>query len=270
MIDELRTVSLARRNDRAARLAAGAARRGGVRERGCLGSARALPAGSSRCAGAHARPRCPAALLDTRRPRQSHGGSPVAFRTSEPVPGRPALDTLLSDAGIELAWDSDAGSYRPVDHDASGTGSTRFTRQSTTLGGTPLPDDPDILDAAGFERRLEGSVRHGGFLCLVAHSKALGQVREELTRRFGAQDVSLDRVLIHHLRLAAAQRNVVWERVLAADAASHESKDWSNLNRLVRTRSPQPRRSCSPKRMPQSALLFHTPKHNTLHEESLQ
>ena len=79
------------------------------------------------------------------------------FPDAEPVPRRPALDALLSDAGIELAWDSEAGSYRPADRDASGTGSTRFTRRSTTLGGTPLPDDPDILDAAGFERRLEGS-----------------------------------------------------------------------------------------------------------------
>ena len=46
------------------------------------------------------------------------------------------------------------------------------------------------------------------------------QITDELTRRFGATHVSLDRLLIHHLRLAAARRNVVWETVLAADAAN--------------------------------------------------
>jgi hypothetical protein len=44
--------------------------------------------------------------------------------------------------------------------------------------------------------------------------------------------VSLDRLLIHHLRLAAARRNVVWKTVIDADAASRDSKSWANLQRL--------------------------------------
>jgi serine/threonine protein kinase len=232
VIDDLRTVSLpdgmtALPDSRLVRLAAAASATAAVSGRLEL-YPRGLPAGraltlarGALLALGHATPDAIARRVTSR------------FPDSERVPERPALDALLSDAGFELVWDSDAGTYRPADHDATGTGSIRFTRRSTTLGGTPLPDDPDILDAAGFERRLDGSARHGGFLCLVAPSKALGQVREELARRFGAQDVSIDRILIHHLRLAAAQRNVVWKRVLAADAASLESKDWSNLNRLV-------------------------------------
>lgn len=155
------------------------------------------------------------------------------FPDAQPLPGRPQLDGLLSDAGIELTWNPATAKYHSGDSALSRTGSTRFNRHSTTLAEKAPPDEPEILDAVGFERRLQTSVRQGGFLCLSAHEKALDQVRDELTRRFDAHDVSLDRVMIHHLKLAAARKNVAWERVLLADAAPPDTTDWANLNRLV-------------------------------------
>lgn len=155
------------------------------------------------------------------------------FPDAEPLPPRPELDELLADAGVGLVWDPTAGSYRAAEPGPTGTASTRFPRRPTIHAGSPPVDDPEVLDAAGFERRLAGSASQGGFLCLVTHPAALAHARGELGRRFDARDVSLDRVLLHHLRLAGERRNVDWERVLIADAAAPDSVDWSNLNRLV-------------------------------------
>src|SRR5205814_124395 len=119
--------------------------------------------------------------------------------------------------------------YRPTEPDLTGSGSTRFTRRETTLSGAHLVADPETIDAAAFERRIETSSQHGGFLCLVAHPKALPRVRDELTLRFGAHATSIDRVLIHHLRLAAARRGASWDTVVGADAARPDSVDWNNL-----------------------------------------
>jgi serine/threonine protein kinase len=154
------------------------------------------------------------------------------FPDAQPLPGRPELDRFLERAGVELVWDAERDTYVPAEPTLTGSAGTRLTRRSTTLGGVREYDDPDVLDAAQFERRLESSRRKGGFLCLIGDERALDQITDELTQRFGAEHVSLDRLLIHHLRLAAGRRNVVWETVIAADASEHDSKSWANLQRL--------------------------------------
>jgi len=154
------------------------------------------------------------------------------FPDAEPLPGRPELDRLLEQAGVELAWDAERDAFVPAEPTLTGSAGSRLTRRSTTLAGVREYDDPDVLDAAQFERRLESSQRKGGFLCLIGDERALDQITDELTRRFGAEHVSLDRLLIHHLRLAAARRNVVWDTVVTADAAERDSKSWANLTRL--------------------------------------
>ena len=145
-----------------------------------------------------------------------------SFPEAEPLPSRPELDQLLSAAGIGLIWDPDHGLYRPADANVTGTGSTRFTRRATTLSGTASSATP----TSSMRQDSNGTAdiaRHGGFFCLVAHPRAVARVRDELTRRFGAQDISLDRMLLQNLRLAAAERNVNWDVVLTADAASRDS-----------------------------------------------
>jgi serine/threonine protein kinase len=154
------------------------------------------------------------------------------FPDAQPLPGRPELDRLLEQAGVELVWDAERDAYVPAEPTLTGSAGPRLTRRSTTLAGVPEYDNPEVLDAAQFERRLESSQRKGGFLCLIGDEGALDQIADELTRRFGAEHVSLDTLLINHLRLAAARRNVVWDTVVAADAAERDSKSWANLQRL--------------------------------------
>ncbi|MCP9485019.1 MAG: BREX system serine/threonine kinase PglW [Gaiellaceae bacterium MAG52_C11] len=153
------------------------------------------------------------------------------FPDAEPLPGRPELDRLLQAAGVELVWDEEREAYMPAEPTLTGT-SSRHVRRPTTLEGAPEYEDPEVLDAAQFERRLETSTRRGGFLCLVGHDRSLDDIRDELARRFDAQHVSLDRLLIHHLRLAAGRRNVVWQTVVDADAATRDSRAWGNLQQL--------------------------------------
>jgi serine/threonine protein kinase len=156
------------------------------------------------------------------------------FPEARPLPNRPELDRLLERAGVELVWDVERDVYVPAEPTLTGTAGTRLTRRSTTLGGVHEYDDPEVLDAAQFERRLESSRRKGGFLCLIGAERALDQITAELEQRFGAEHVSLDRLLIHHLRLAAARRNVSWDTVVAADVAERDSRSWANLQRLFR------------------------------------
>jgi hypothetical protein len=55
----------------------------------------------------------------------------------------------------------------------------------------------------------------------------------ELAERFRLRAVSVDRLLIRHLKSRAETRRVKWPVVTQADASSPGSRDWQNLLRLV-------------------------------------
>jgi len=166
------------------------------------------------------------------------------------LPGRPELDRLLEEAGAPLSWDASAaegGAYRlSTLGSAQTTGATTtFSRQTTDLTA-PGDGDEETADAAAVEARLKRSFQQGGLLVLTVHPRLARRAESELLHRFGQsgaqpsplQRVNFDALLLAALREQAAKTQVDWNVVLEADAADRGSRDWSNLQRLVRRTLP--------------------------------
>lgn len=168
------------------------------------------------------------------------------YPLAAPLPGRPQLDKLLSDAGLELAWNPDhpgGGAYVSTARnvlsvsDVTHTPSRYQTIVHTPATPTPLfrPTyvDPEVAEARDFEDRLRYAEQHGSFLALTVKSCSYQRAREELTDRFKTRPLDLERVLIEALRQAAGEVGADWNVVVNADAASPQSADWRNLNHLI-------------------------------------
>ena len=169
------------------------------------------------------------------------------------LPGRPALDRLLEEAGAPLQWSPAAtdgqGAYLcPAlnNHATAGT-TTVFSRQSTFPGGhtagTPAGEASEaaLADAQAAEIRLQRALESGGLLVLTVEPRQARHAEAELLRRFGPgspttlalQRMSFDALLLKALRTEADRARVDWSMVLRADAAEPGSRDWANLQRLV-------------------------------------
>jgi len=165
------------------------------------------------------------------------------YPLAEPLPGHPELDALLLDAGWEFRWSSDAAAGRgaycapSVFGPASETSQLTLRRYGTSLA--PVESTPEVLEAEQFEQRLTRSLGDGSFLALTVRPKELGGVEMELTRRFPVAKRSLERLMVEAMRAVAAERNVDWTVVLAADATDPTSRDWGNLLLLVRAAMPR-------------------------------
>lgn len=169
------------------------------------------------------------------------------------LPGRPALDRLLEEAGAPLQWSAaaadGAGAFLcPALGNTLTTGTTSyFSRQSTLLGGassaTPASAAGDAIigDAQAAEDRLQRSIRSGGLLVLTVEPRQARHAETELLRRFGQdagatppfQRVNFDALLLKALRDEATAARVDWTMVLRADAAEPGGRDWTKLQRLV-------------------------------------
>ncbi|MEP6587327.1 MAG: BREX system serine/threonine kinase PglW [Polaromonas sp.] len=169
------------------------------------------------------------------------------------LPGRPALDRLLEEAGAPLQWSpaaaDGAGAYLcPAlnNHATAGT-TTVFSRQSTFPGthaaGAPAGEASEaaLADAQAAESRLQRALKAGGLLVLTVEPRQARHAEAELLRRFGPdsttnpplQRMSFDALLLKALRIEADRARVDWPMVLRADAAEPGSRDWANLQRLV-------------------------------------
>ena len=169
------------------------------------------------------------------------------------LPGRPALDRLLEEAGAPLQWSpaaaDGAGAYLcPAlnNHPTVGT-TTVFSRQSTFPGahaaGTPAGEASEaaLADAQAAEIRLQRALKSGGLLVLTVEPRQARHAEAELLRRFGPdsqtqpalQRMSFDALLLKALRTEADRARVDWSMVLRADTAEPGSRDWANLQRLV-------------------------------------
>jgi hypothetical protein len=163
------------------------------------------------------------------------------YPEAEPLPARPALDGLLSDAGTDLVYRLDGehgpGYYpsRSVFRPTAGT-STFFGRQSTHLDG-PGEITPEQADARQFEDRLAHSAKQGGFLALMVPPRLCRHAEAELLQRFvkplGFKRLSLDQSVLDALREEAGALRVDWRKVLEADEEGPGSRDWANLMRLA-------------------------------------
>jgi len=181
-----------------------------------------------------------AALLgsDAITPEEIRRRIAARFPHAHPLPDRPALDTLLEQAGFEYRWDAERTSYvvpsRPsvtglTSHQSS---LTRMATANVTTVARPSTD-PEIVAARAFEQRLLDSQRDGGMLSLMAYPMDLQVAGREL-RRFGATTIDVDELLVRQLHAAADDHGINdWSIVLAADADDASSVGWRNLTRLV-------------------------------------
>jgi serine/threonine protein kinase len=164
------------------------------------------------------------------------------YPQAEPLPGRPLLDELLRDAGLEFDWDGDAfdghGAYRHrfIAPEASSSASTLPRLSTTPQPGLPL--SPEAEAAYALEERLSRAVQEHRFLILTVAPQYLLRAEEEIVRRFPVIRMSLEALLIQEMKTTAVAVGARWEVVVQADAASSESADWRRLQTLVRRAMP--------------------------------
>ena len=164
------------------------------------------------------------------------------YPQAEPVPGRPALDDLLREAGIAWVWDdtgdSGRGVYRPpYQAPEARSGTSVLPRLSTAAPPGEFPS-PAAEAAQALEERLARAVHERRFLLLTVAPRYLLRAEEEIRRRFPVTRLSLEALLLQEMRAVATAAGARWDIVLQADAAPSDSRDWRNLQILVRRAMP--------------------------------
>ena len=169
------------------------------------------------------------------------------YPQAEPLPGRPALDGLLTDAGAELIYrlDGDKGpGYYPTSRIPGLTaGVTTFFGRHSSQGNGPGEVTAELAEARQFEDRLAHSAKQGGFLVLTVTPRLCRHAEAGLLQRYanplGFIRLSLDRIILDTLREQAGALRVDWRKVLEADQDGPGSRDWANLLRLASRASPK-------------------------------
>lgn len=160
------------------------------------------------------------------------------YPEAESIPGPPALDRLLAEAGIELVWDGANQSYSPKLHRPSYLSTTATLHRVGTASLAGESATPEIEDAWVLEERIQKTVEQKRFLVLSVAPKHLLRAEKELLQRFPVQRMSVEALVIEQMKVLAEQAGASWEVVLRADSAERGSKDWRNLVTLVRRAIP--------------------------------
>lgn len=183
------------------------------------------------------------------------------YPEAEPLPDRPALDALLEEVGSELRWRADArggaGAYvSPLREFTTVSTATSIARASS-VAATFEEVPADRVEAEEFDRRLRYSIEQQHFLALVVSPRRALLAEEQLAVRFPVDVQSLDNLLIRHMRAFATEKRIDWPIVLRADAVPSAerpgSKDWGNLQRVVKAVLPQVKAELA--RSPRHVLL---------------
>jgi serine/threonine protein kinase len=189
------------------------------------------------------------ALAGAKEPTAQQVRERVAGRYPEsaPLPDRPDLDTLLEEAGSELKWQPDAaggkGAYvSPLREFTTVLSATPLTRLSSVARRfEKVPAEKVEIDQ--FEQRLRYSVDNEGFLALIVSPAHTSLAEQILVSQFPLEVRSFDGLLIRHMKAFTAEKRVDWRMVLRADAIPaaerNASRDWSNLQRVVRSALPR-------------------------------
>lgn len=183
-------------------------------------------------------------LLGARRlsVEQLHSRIHSRFTFAETLPGRPALDHLLTRIEFPLEWHearegAPAGYAMPV----PSTGLTRHTstvrRMTTALHGGQV-DSPEAKQALRFEDTLRRAVDSRRVLIITCDLSWLESGGKALSRHLGIEAISLDRIFINTLYAQTQQLGADWRVVLQADRAAHDSADWRRLGSLVQRALP--------------------------------
>lgn len=165
----------------------------------------------------------------------------VRFPAAEALPGRPALDQLLDEAGVRLTWNADKSRYTQLSlRYGSLTGSATATRtpSSTAVGERPAAVDPHAEAIAALDERLLAVAEGSRFLALTADPTHLESTARAMESQFGFTRLSLERLLLDAMREQAVALGVLWPVVLEADAAAPDDRAWRYLQSLVQKARP--------------------------------
>lgn len=156
------------------------------------------------------------------------------YPEAEPLPDRPELDHLLERVGLEVYWNADAGKFQRKDLRAQVTsGSSIPPRRTTAIVFRGQEVSDEVAEARQFEERLRFAFRDGGFLVVAVRPSRMRRCESELLRRFSLERLSFDTLFLDALRREAAEWEVDWSVIEAADSAPPDSPDWRNLLHLA-------------------------------------
>ncbi len=165
------------------------------------------------------------------------------YPDAAPLPGRPALDTLLENAGSGLRWSPDAhrgqGAYAAPRLREFVTVTSRTSSYSRISHGASVAAETGSpwTDADAFDQRLRRALDDQAFLALTVPPRRILDAERALASAFAIDVRSFDAVLIRHMRAAAREAGADWDVVLRADRQPRDSADWANLVRLVEHRA---------------------------------
>jgi serine/threonine protein kinase len=161
------------------------------------------------------------------------------YPDAAPLPDRPELDELLTQAGFDFRWDDGnkdgPGCYvSPLRELVSVTsGSESVERWPTTPGRVVAGElTPEEADARQFEERLHRAIQDGSFLALLVNPKYYERATSALCRHFPLELIDFEGVFLDALVAVASQAGVKWDLVLKTDATPHRG-DWDKLLMLV-------------------------------------
>jgi len=165
------------------------------------------------------------------------------FPAAEPLPRRPVLDQLLSEA-VGLEWFSGgpdpagvplAPGFR-VPPPPALVAATAVTISGGRYGTGTTVDVPDETRAKAeiAQDRLERHAKGGGFLVITVRPSQQQRAISALSD-LGATPRSIDALVIGALRRHAAAKSIKWDQaILAADADGPAGERWGRLLTVVR------------------------------------
>jgi hypothetical protein len=134
--------------------------------------------------------------------------------------------------------DSSKGVYRPQ-YRAPDARPRTSTLPRLSTDAPPYDSLSPAAEAAQtLEERLARAVHERRFLLLTVAPRHLLRAEAEILRRFPVTRLSLEALLLQEMRTLAAAAGARWDVVLQADAAPPDSRDWRNLQILVRRAMP--------------------------------
>jgi hypothetical protein len=154
------------------------------------------------------------------------------------LPNHPALDQMLSEAGLSLTWRETDGCYVAPALPALESSSS-LHRQATVVSPSvfvpPIDVPPEIERAREFERRLQAAYRAPSYLVLATEPKFdhLQMAQSNLARHFPMAVFHCEREMLAALHAEAQSQGVRWEVILRADSAPPDSRDGQNLRKLA-------------------------------------
>ena len=168
------------------------------------------------------------------------------YPEAEPLPDRPALDSLLDESGSELRWQSGdvgQGAYVTILREFTTVSSETSLAHHVTRVRRFEEVSEEQVTVEQFDQRLRHSLEQQSFLALVVSPGRALRAEQALSTHFPIDTRSLDELLIGHMRAFSAEKRADWGVVLKADAVpatSRESnREWGNLLRVVRSVLPR-------------------------------